>query len=419
MLLVSAMFLAPVVRGQDAAPSESEALIQALVDAGFENVQVQTGEGLVTVWYENRVFRNEMTAMGVVGLLAVPRVPPDATLELVPRNRGVPLLSVSAPASAWGGFLEGRDSADRFRAALVVRLGARANGAVLTAPPARNLPYLRADLALRPLYSFRLGIAEDTYLYTLQAAPEGTMSPFYGGLVTAQVGFRIHDDLDPCGSEDPCGAAVKPVRNTLSWGGWLPKQWLLAASAGTFPGDRYGLLTQAGRLFLDGQLEVLAGGELTGRLQFLDSVVQYSDLAQWTAYAAATYRTRGIDLEATLTGGRFREGEMGVRVDVQRRLGEFEVGFFGVVNEHDDVGGITLRVALPVRHYLRPSRVRLTTVPEFPLTYRESVASVAVQTSMYDSLDRLRKRLYPTYIRNNVEILRTGTRYVEISPGDR
>jgi hypothetical protein len=38
---------------------------------------------------------------------------------------------------------------------------------------------------------------------------------------------------------------------------------------------------------------------------------------------------------------------------------------------------------------------------------------------MYDSLDRLRKRLYPTYIRNNVEILRTGTRYVEISPGDR
>jgi uncharacterized protein (DUF58 family) len=110
---------------------------------------------------------------------------------------------------------------------------------------------------------------------------------------------------------------------------------------------------------------------------------------------------------------------MGVRVDVQRRLGEFEVGFFGVVNEHDDVGGITLRVALPVRHYLRPSRVRLTTVPEFPLTYRESVASVAVQTSMYDSLDRLRKRLYPTYIRNNVEILRTGTRYVEISPGDR
>lgn len=418
-LVLFGILTAPPVRGQDLGSPDFEAVIQALVDAGFENVQAQVGDGFVTVWYENRIFRNELTAMGVVVLVALPSAPADGVLELVPRNRGVPLLSVAAPVSAWNGLMNGHGDAGSFRSALEIRLGERVNGTALTAPPARNLPYGRTDLAIRPLFTFRLGISEDTFLYTLQAAPEATVSPFYGGIVTAQVGIRIHDDLDPCaGAGEDCGAAVKPVRNTLSWGGWLPKQWLLAASAGTFPGDRYGLLTQAGRLFLDGQLELWAGGELTGRLQFLKSVVQYSDLGQWAAYVAATYRTRGVDLETTLTGGRFREGELGARVDVQRRFGEFEVGFFGVVNEHDNVGGLTLRAALPVKHYRRPARVRPTTVPEFPLTYRESVASVVIQTSMYDNLDRLRKRLYPTYIRNNVEDLRMGARYV-VTAGER
>lgn len=418
-LILCILVFARAAWAQGDAPEGPEGVARALIDEGFENVHVQMEEGLVTVWYENRVFRHELTGMGVVALLAAPRVPAEATLELVPRNRGVPLLSVSAAARDWLGFLEGRTDAPGFRSRLVVRLGSRINGAALTAPAARNRSYGRSDFALRPLFSFRLGLSTDTFLYTVQAAPEGTISPFYGGLVTAQLGIRIHDDQDPCGSEDPCGALVKPVRNTLSWGGWLPAQWLLAASAGLFPGDRYGVLTQAGRLFQDGRLELWAGGELTGRLQFLEDVVQYSDLGQWTAYGAATYRTSGIDLEMTLTGGRFREGELGVRVDLERRLGEFEVGFFGVVNEHEDVAGVTLRVALPVKHYRRPSRFRLTTVPAFPFTYRESVESVVVQTSMFDNLDRLRKRLYPTYIRNNLEDLRTATRYAGTSRGAR
>jgi hypothetical protein len=201
---------------------------------------------------------------------------------------------------------------------------------------------------------------------------------------------------------------VEPVRNTFTYGGWLPGQWLATASGGIFPGERYGFAGEVGRLFLDGQLEFFAGADLSGQLSFLDEVTQYSGLEQWSAFAAATHRTRGIDLESTLRVGRFREGSVAARIDLVRRLHEFEVGFFGIQNEDENVAGITLRIPLPVRHYRKPARFRPTTVPAFPFTYRETVVPVGIQVSLFDNLSRLRRRLHPTFIRNNIEDLRRG-----------
>ena len=338
----------------------------------------------------------------------------DATfLELIPESRGVPMLSIAAPAVAWTRFLDGEIDADMFRDMLVIKTGTRSDGSSLAPPPTENSSYRRIDLALRPLFDFQLGQATEAFLYTLRIAPEANMTPFRGGAATLQVGIRIHDDRDPCGTEDPCGLPVTPIRNTLSWGGWLPGQWLWTASGGIFPGDRYGILTEVGRLYFDGHLEVWAGGEATGEILFLEDLVEYSNIGQWSAFAAATVRPSGIDLEGTVQVGRFREKELGVRMELSRRLHEFEIGFFGVANQFDEVAGVTLRIPLPLRKDSKPSRVRLATVPAFPFTYRESVSAVAIQTSLYDNLDRFRKRLYPTFIRNNLDDLRLAAPYLE------
>jgi hypothetical protein len=201
---------------------------------------------------------------------------------------------------------------------------------------------------------------------------------------------------------------VKPIRNTLSWGGWLPGQVLVAASAGTFPGDRWGFAGQAGKLLWNGQLEVWAGGDLSGNLLFLKNVVEYSSLGQWTAFVAATHRPRGVDLESTVTVGRYREKRAAVRVDVARRFHEFKFGFFGIANKDATVAGVQINLPLPVRRYLRPATIRPTTVPDFPFTYRDSRESIGIQVSQYDNLDRLRKRLYPSFIWNDLEDLRTA-----------
>ena len=137
-------------------------------------------------------------------------------------------------------------------------------------------------------------------------------------------------------------------------------------------------------------------------------MVLYSRLETWSAFVAGTYRTRGIDLETTVTGARFMEKRLGGRLDVARRFGETRVDFFGIKTRDDSVVGMEFEIPLPVRRWSRPRTVRLATVPDFPLVYRESVQDVGRQVSMFDDIERLRMGLYPTFILNNLDDLRSG-----------
>ena len=404
-------------------------IAQALAEHGFENVAVESRPEATTVWYENRVFRYDMTAMGVVAGLALAALDSSSVLELVPENRGVAVVAVAAPAPAWRDFLAGRSDKTAFRSVLRIDALRRTSGLPLGArgQERRNRPYGRTDVALRPLFNFQLGAGRDPFLYTLQIAPEAILSPFSGGLITLQAAIRIHDDLDPCGRENPCGLAVTPERNTISWGGWLPGGLLTAVSAGLFPGDRYGVAGEMGRLVWKDQLEIWGGGDVSGKLQFTTDAVEYSSLDRWALFVAGTHRFRGLDLESTLTVGRFEEGEAAIKLEVARRIHEFEIGFFVAANPNsnfqfspyqdpnangDSAAGVNLRFALPVARYMKPRALRPTTVPEFPFTYKSTVDPVAVQIVPYDNMDRLRKRLYPTFIWNEIEDLRTANRYL-------
>jgi len=420
--------------GTARAQTPGERVTTAMVHHGFENVAVASDSAITTVWFENRIYRYDMTALGVAATLCAAALDSSGgVLELVPENRGVALIAISAPVAAWRDFMDGRSDAKSFRSGLQIDAHRRRFGAPLGVNQDRaNRPYGRTDLALRPLFGFQLGAGRSPFLYTVQVAPEVTLSPFPGGLLTLQAAIRIHDDLDPCGTEDPCRPVIFPGRNTLSWGGWLPAGVLSTVSAGIFPGDRYGIATELGRLVWKNQLEVWGGGDVSGKLLFLEDSIEYSSLDRWAAFIAATHRFRGLDLETTLTLGRFEEEEFALKLEVARRIHEFEIGFFVATNPNSDLqftpyedtedksaAGVNLRFALPVAKYMRPRAVRPTTVPDFPFTYKSTVDPVAVQITPYDNLDRLRKRLYPTFVWNEIEDLRTANRYVTEAGGER
>jgi hypothetical protein len=182
---------------------------------------------------------------------------------------------------------------------------------------------------------------------------------------------------------------------------------------GYFPGDRYGFAGEMGRLYRDGTIEIRAGGDLSGHLHFGPEIVTYSRLGAWTAWTSGTVRLSGIDLATTVTGGRFQRGDLGGRFDLARRVGEVEIGFFAIKTQEGTLGGFRLSAPLPVAKQRRPARVRFATVPAFPWEYRESVDPAGVRVRLHDNLDRFRKGLYPTFLRNNLADLRTANRYVE------
>jgi hypothetical protein len=381
-------------------------LIRALVEDGFENLAVRQHAGSTSVWYENRSYRDELAALGRVAFLAASDVPPEGHLELIPQNRGVPLLSVAAAAADWLAFLRGERPAGWFRERLTVRAADGGPESIRAgSPPREHLSFRRTDVRVRPLFNFELGSSFDPFRSEFQIAPEAVMAPLPGTLLSAQVIVQVDNDLDRN------AARVSPGRSTVSWGGWLPGGWLAALSGGYFSGDRYGLAGETGKLLWSGGLEVTAGGDLSGLLEFTEETTRYSDPETWSAFLGLTHRLRGVDLETSVKAARFMEQELGVRLDVARRFGEVEVGFFGIKTEQDDLVGLLLRLPLPVERWSRPSRLRLTTVPAFPFEYRDSVADVGRQVSLFDNLDRLRKRLYPTFLWNNLEDVRSAVHH--------
>jgi hypothetical protein len=387
------------------ASADSAAVQAALEERGFENVAVDdpAPPAPVRVRFENRILRDELAALGAAAWIAAGDADPAREITLIPQERGVPVIGVTARAGDWRAFLSGRVTADAFRERVRI-VPADADASLRAGPATRRAASSRwrTDLRVRPLHDFQLGVVDDPYRSSERLAPEAVLSPGPGLLLTAQLQVRLHDGLEPDAAD------VAPGRNTLSWGGWLPGGWLAATSAGIFAGERWGLAGEAGKLSRSGRWELRAGGDWSGLLEFRRAATFYTEPDAWSAFAAVTGRTERLDLEVTVTGARFLEGDAGLRIDVDRRFHEAEIGFFAVDTRADTILGVSLRLPLPVRAWTRPAALRVTTVPDFPFEYRDSLNEVGQQVPLFDDLDRLRRRLFPTFVRNNLDDLRRG-----------
>jgi hypothetical protein len=390
-------------------PEAEARTTRRLVEHGFENVAVHTRGETLTVWYENRIYRNELTAVGVAALLSTSEVRASGTIELIPQNLGVPLLSISASVEHWLDFLVANQTPSQFRQHVQIRTSAAAGGSALgrRVPARSHSSHWKLDFTVRPLLAFELGIADDPLQYSLRIAPELTTSPRAGVLVTSQVSFLVRDDIDPFARQ------AAPGRTTLSWAGRLPGSWLFIASGGSFSGNRYGLAAATGRYLLGGTLEIGVDADLSGSLRFADGVTLYSNMSTWSCAVSATHHTRGIDLETTLAAARFMEGDLGTQLSLTRRYGETEVGFFGILTRKDSVAGIQLELPLPGQRLPEPSRVRLSSIPSLPIRYRDSLRNVGIRVSHFNDLDWLREGLDPTYVLNNIEALRDARSHLD------
>jgi hypothetical protein len=387
------------------------ALERPLIDRGFENVRIVEAGGRWEVRFENRIERWELPAIGEVARTVLEALdstgpgPPAAStagrLALTPLTRGVPIVTLEADRDDWRAFLAGTLDEPEFRERLAIgRPGPLP--AEAEAGGAWNSSRFRVDAALRPLAELQLGIADNPFQTAFWVAPELTVSPATGLLLTLQARVEVQDEFDEF------VAPIHPGRNTLSLGLALPGGIDLAASGGYFPEYRYGFGAEAGR-FLDrgGYLEARVGGDYSGFLKVLDAgTTSYSDPGAWSGVGTLIARAPGRDIELAAQAGHFYSGDVGVRVDLLRRFGEVDLGLFGIATDEGEVAGVRFNMPLPVRRAGRPRSFRPTTVPAFPFEYREDVGAIGLRLRTFDNLDRFRRGLVPTAIRNNLGALR-------------
>jgi hypothetical protein len=404
LFLAVSLCLLLTASGAQAALSANEldGLAGSLIDQGFENVLVAQEPGdLVRVYYENRVFRYEMRAMGVVLALVDSGLSGRWTATLIPMRAGVPVVAVTAARDDYRRFVSGDEGAADFADALVISTSPSAPGEDECA----NSSFMRLDLSVGPSFSLEFEQLDDSLRGRLNAVPQAEAQVAKGVQATGQLIVPLVDEI----KEKTSG--VRPGRVTLDW---LSRRgpMLGLARAGIFDNERYGLSIGAGRWAWGDRLLFTGHGDLTGELALRDGVWEYSSLKLFTYFLEAKYWYPYLDVTVSAGFGRFLGEEHGGRIDLMRAMGELEIGFFAIKTESDSLAGILLDIPLPLARYSKPKPVRFKTVPHVVWEYRDEVSSTGRLPGGGLSIESLYKSMAPVFIRNNVSEWMESRRFI-------
>lgn len=353
--------ISPASIASDSASGKSlgtrDRLLQILVDDGFANVAVLIDDRRVAVSYENARYRDPRLALRRVAELLRPALTDGEELVLVPTIAAVPILSARfVNKQAPGGHLDFMPWA--------VSLDLSDVPPELLRTTRSSSSFGRIDVVLHPWFEASFGDFSNPVASRTGVAPEIRVALRPGLTVSAQALFTIQDDL-PTGE-----SRVRPGLVAVSQTMRLPRNVFVSASAGTFTPNHYGMDVEAAVYSANSRWSVGTEVGLTGATWFGSGDWSLSPLRERTALVTIAGRMPRYGVTVRGTAGVFLGAERGARLDVSRRFGEFELGWFGAAVEEGANGGFTLRIPLPQRRYAMPAPVRIRAAEWFRWQYR-------------------------------------------------
>lgn len=387
---------------------------QALVRQGFENLSLAAaGEDTVYVDYENRVFRNEVTAAGVVLAALSEKLTDVDVLVLTPRNRDLAICTIYVPLSSYREFISGGLEAGALADALVIDKGRRAAAASERTSRVES-SFGRVDVTVRPGVSFQLGNYDDRLKINLNLLPELSTTLWRGGRLLAQALVPLHDEIGLYTDE------VRLSRAVLNQWLRLPGDGFASFSAGGFHPDRYGAAAECGYYFFDRHVHLGAAAEYSGFLMYQNKKWNYSDPGRWTYRAHGHYLFSQVDVIVGLQYAEYLHEDHGWQIEATRIWGDAEIGVYGAKTNIDRFGGVRLKIPLPPKRSSRPARVRVVSPGYLQLGYQATnevytiggpvETGVTISTG-HEWMD-LPKRMLPGYIRNNLGLWKKAADYL-------
>ena len=385
-----------------------------LVRQGFENVRVgAAGPETLFVDYENRVFRNEVTAAGVVLASLDTTLAEIDVLALTPKHRDLPICTIFVPLQRYREFIAGRLDADALAEALTIEKGHDpSNKTQMTKQTASSLR--RFDVTIRPATAFQLGNYDDRLKISLSLMPEISTTLWRGGRLLAQAIIPLHDEIGVYTDE------VRLGRLALSQWLQLPGDGFAALSIGGFSPDRYGVAGEFNQFLFHRHIKLGAAAEYSGFLLRQNDYWNYSDLDRFTWRGFCNYIFTPIDLVVGLQYAEFLMEDHGWQFEITRLYRDAEVAVYAAKTNVDKFGGVRLKIPLPPRRSARPGRIRLISPGYYQLGYQATneVYTVAepvatgITISTGNELAALPKLLFPGYIRNNLSLWKAAAAFL-------
>ena len=330
-------------------------MVNALVNAGYENVSREIGETEEVIMFENTLWRaNGDGIREAIKLIELYPVTPGKGRRVVVLRNKVPQVSLLlSPGEAAGiGWNVSYELGDSWKKVHDKKLA--------------NNSRWKADLVFYPQFSLRNQKFHKIYDVLFNIAPALEIVPFRGTKITGQVIIPVFNEFG--GLYDD----VRPGYITMQQN-FRVENVFLQATVGNFNQNRWGMDLSFFRPFTKGWLQYFAikgGVGLTGSSYFIDWNWHYGPTKLFTWNVGGSYYNPQYNVLCEVRVEKFLAGDIGVRADMTRHFKRASIGFYVMKNDYDNLdGGFHFSILIPPMKYKR-KRVRVTPAKYFNMEYK-------------------------------------------------
>ncbi len=331
-----------------------EAVADALVGAGFQNVRVgvKAGRAAYVELEDNRFHWNELDGLGVALGIVATRAPTELDwIVLVQRKTGLALRELWAPRWPLRDFLRGAAPAGRLETEIDVSPCLSPTDDVVFVGGRRNAGYGKLQIGLGLRTQTFIADEMSPFGYVLSLKPEVTLPAWQGGAINAawEIPFAWSAQYGDNGSYQEERQSAHTAHALLYQGVPLAPGLVGLLGAGLFRRDKGGVLGEVAWSSQGGMVWLRAhGGYFRDRLggELRSGLVSARVWVPW------------LDASLEATGGRYLYGDVGGAFELARYFGDTELG---VYYRRTDVQIAGIRVALPLtpRRGMRPGWVQV------------------------------------------------------------
>ncbi len=377
--------------------ARSATLAGRLAEIGFENVTVLVDGGDLTATFENNVYRYEIRALEIALDALTSDAAPGATVTVIQQQLAIPVVQISVAADRYRAMRRGELGPHESAQVMRVSFDSDALWSDLRHRLRANRSFRRIDIVAHPQFRAQFGDFDEPVRSQINVTPEFSTSLWRGMRVAVQLIFPLQNELDEGGDY------VRPGLLTLSQYFRLPGSTFVVGSVGYFTQDRYGIDVQARKYFANGLWAMGGNVGYTGRASRVDGGWEYEAPDLVTFFGDAEYWFAPFDVRLSAAAGRFVFEDWGIRVDVLRRFGEVDVGFFALETERGFNAGVNFAVPLLPRRALVAGRVRMRPARIFRWEYRYHgfpISGIRYRTGA--GIDDLVGRLRPAEVKSQL-----------------
>lgn len=362
-----------------------DAVVDKLVDMGFENVSWYEDDTERVYVFENTPYRLSGVGVGkAIDQIQEYGIPKKKSCRVIVLENNIPMISLYYNPAVGEPVPVSRNDWE-----VTYDLGD--SWKMARKQQAKNSSLFKVDVVIYPELFFRNYKLSVMYEAVINLSPSIEVSLWKGMKFAYQVIFPLYNDY---------GIRYKQIRPgfvTLTQTVRLPYQTFLTASVGTFNNFRWGIDVRGKHFFKDERFSVEARLGYTGRGYYEDFAFNHGKVYTFTGSLSANFYWPRYNTEFSLKGERYLMEEYGVRGEMIRHFRHASIGFYAMKVEHGGNkgfnGGFVFNIAIPPYKMKRKGYIPRVYAGDFGLRYNAGNEEIYGRT--------YRSRANDSELRNN------------------